>query len=342
MRLNSSSRKSLLEIMQSAPIDQIAEAYGEHYINLTRIQKLKVFDVRASELEKVNYNLFWILSQHLEEYKKNYSIPETFVYFKEKEKREIKSDVNETGAFVYFTHNYIEDLLAIPVEYQGRLGELPLVKKLIDLKVFEFPPERIISEMQLLFLFHHEMGHVIQESGNHTEVKQKHLVYKNKIGRVNYDHVVEWDADEFSSVKLSQQLIAYWDAVKEKKKSQELMEMLITFAIIGHFLVLHDFYRGEKWYAFDKEHPHATFRTFGVATLMINYINSQNRVAKLDTSSLINKAMGILKEWGLSEVVDEHYKNLNDDFLEYYEKLKALRLDFPFSATRVAFRERQL
>ncbi|WP_423999814.1 hypothetical protein [Maribacter sp. IgM3_T14_3] len=131
---------------------------------------------------------------------------------------------------------------------------------------------RLFGSAAAMFTIYHEIGHLVQNSkfleSNLEEIPKK--VKQFAIER----HILEIDADLFSSLCISEHLLYYAHTIYGKEVSTKKLELMIVLFTIPFIIYLLSF-EGNKQdiYFEEKTHPHPAIRLLAMITSIVTQCN---------------------------------------------------------------------
>lgn len=136
-------------------------------------------------------------------------------------------------------------------------------------KLLDKPIHELMYQMILHFTFYHEMGHLVQKSKFLSSQLNEKETYDAKYS--DQSHLIELDADKFSSLFLGQHIIDYGLKLFNKEiSSDQLKKLLIIFCSSSLFHVLS--FSGTKEIYFEEHtHPHPIIRITAIIMHIIHY-----------------------------------------------------------------------
>ncbi|MEP7128581.1 MAG: hypothetical protein ABI729_06925 [Chitinophagales bacterium] len=175
--------------------------------------------------------------------------------------------------------------------------------KIRELEILcDSPIWEIMHQTSKLYLFYHEVGHIIQNSRN----VNFDTIYETMDPDQTYDkskHVDEIDADTFAGVRLGRHALKYWRKLNPEDKTIENLESVIAVIVAGIGLNrLSIFEYSGAFYLRKFKHPHTVLRIAALITNIINYVNQELRTSKELGEIEINKDNG----YKLSFIVLKH------------------------------------
>lgn len=146
---------------------------------------------------------------------------------------------------------------------------------------------KIMYDMGTMFIFYHELGHIIQHEKNAKYSFLDELQNNNLAFDIDR-HKLEMDADEFSALCIGTSLVQYIKKLEHqngicftKKEVEQLFEIIMT----GVVLSIAPFYSYSNFYMEDKSHPHPIIRTFNILYTILSYCNDHRDIQNFEVLS---------------------------------------------------------
>lgn len=179
--------------------------------------------------------------------------------------------------------------------HTSRVGKVLELSGLSELNI-----ESIISQACLLFLFYHELGHVIQQSETPKQMMREKIESEDKTPNGYDSHVLETDSDEFASNIVSNIHIQYWKTTLNTLDSSLCSEILHAIVVVssvsifalfkelgGTFMVPSSYYLST--------HPHEVIRISSFLSLFINEVAKEDpTISKQDIMEDLAKILKVL------------------------------------------------
>lgn len=262
-----------------------------------------------------------------------YGIEPAFIYFNNFISRNAKAGlINGTylismnmGLIFWLIKNFRDeeniDLVQVPL--------FTVLKPHLDVSI-----SKLMYQTTVHFTFYHEMSHLIQES-------EFLNLYLDEIPREveeysDEQHLLELDADEFSSLCLGSHTLQYHKKLFGEGGKPVLEALLITMCapIIRYVLSFHA--NNESLYFHEKSHPHPAIRIMLITLTIVEYCNQslvvENRDFVIDHKFVIEQALRISKqieeeiyhENKVENLIQALRTNLNDilEYVAYFNHLK--------------------
>ncbi|MFH6603898.1 hypothetical protein ACEZ3G_10455 [Maribacter algicola] len=145
--------------------------------------------------------------------------------------------------------------LGTPINLNADLEALDKLNKKLDISINEF-----YYQLASHFTFYHELGHLIQQSDFLNEGIQERSL--NNQGGFNIEkHILEYDADCYSSLCLANHTVDYYERLFKDDLDKEVIEALtiLSGTVICQYLLtfVNDI---ENLYYRERSHPHPAIR----------------------------------------------------------------------------------
>lgn len=156
----------------------------------------------------------------------------------------------------------------------------------------------LMYQTSLHFTFYHEMAHLIQRADVTDGYLEETPNYSSSYNEEK--HIVEVDADKFSSLCISEHILQYHQRLFTSGNSGTY-EGLLVLILIPIILYLLSFNSNKTdFYLYEGTHPHPIIRIMLIATTITDYCKkslSQNGVnINIDHLSIIENALSISQE----------------------------------------------
>lgn len=179
-----------------------------------------------------------------------------------------------------------------------------------------FSPSYLITQFSLLFIYYHELGHILQNIPNSSLINEK---CENE----EYDklrHIREFDADIFSAEKLAMHINEYW--LKHCSVEQfEDLEILLAIGISGVFdFIVHTFNLTTSFYTAKSTHPHPTIRVSYIIEFIMMAIVKIHSDKKINSNEIVKTAFHIAQFQVTSNELIATFISM---FKENYEETKS-------------------
>lgn len=202
-------------------------------------------------------------------------------------------------------------------------------------KTLDLPIHHLMYQNAVHFTFYHEMAHLIQKSEFLEHSLYEHL--DNSQGFSEKRHLLELDADEFSSISIGVHILDYAEKTFSKEFNDEQLEKLLIIACSSILLYLLNFKSYvRKIYFEEMSHPHPAIRIMWVVFSIIGYctrtLEAKGKKMNLIPKEVYNKTLDFsesiaVKFFGDNPVMD--YKDLIGevalDMMNYMEKYQNLK-----------------
>ncbi len=212
-----------------------------------------------------------------------------------------------------------------------------------NIRLFEILEPRLDTQINNLmyqtllhYTFYHELAHLIQNSD--LLVSEVGLEENpRQDGFSEQQHVIELDADEFSSLCLGTHILQYSEKIFGEDINKEVLEGLLVLMCIPIILYWTSFSGFEKGLYFERNtHPHPIIRIFIIVSTIVHYCNQslvqEERKFQLDHKEIIFQSLDITAEmeanvFGRDNVIDFiiRAKENTKEIIDYIDKFEGLR-----------------
>src|ERR1035437_8201724 len=272
-------------------------------VNKVGIQANDIFDYQDAALKDVFEDYFNFCQENLSERCPCYSIQPAKFYF-----------INNTTVNACASHPNEYYIIGVNSGTMVSLNGL-------------FKSHFLMLQGIMLFIFYHELAHLIQKSPTLVlGLSEKHNITDKSIYSIQR-HVLEYDADLNGANKLCHHLIDYWKSLENGLKTQARFQELISHGVASVFIYFM-FLNGDKdIYIKESCHPHNLVRILYIIDCFLHVVNDE---ANLPNGIKIDKQLTIRETFEISDKLfkassnDNHIKNLtqvldkNGDSIENY------------------------
>ena len=257
------------------------------------------FDFEFSPFKSEFLGIFTFYTETLRD-NHYYGIEPAFLYF-----NNYKSVNAKAG---YFNGNYVITINMGTVFWlisNFKRNEL-LKKSSGSIRLFKILEPKLDTSINMLmyqtgchFTFYHEMAHLIQNSN----LLEFHLEEKpnNKEEFSTEKHLLECDADEFSSLCIASHILQYSEKIFDTNLNQYVLEGIIALISVPVILYLMSFESNNNSIYFEENtHPHPVIRLTRIVLTIVNYCNQsliiENKSYKINQFHIINIALDIAEQ----------------------------------------------
>jgi hypothetical protein len=180
---------------------------------------------------------------------------------------------------------------------------LKIIRQFLDADV-----NKLMYQAATHFTFYHEMAHLIQfASSNEASLDEAPNFTEDYILE---KHLLEIDADEFSSLCLSEHIIQYHNRLFRKGKSETYEGLLVLFLapIVLYLLGFKENKR--RLYFYEGSHPHPVIRLMLITLTITDYCRLS--LSKHDKDIQINHLDVIENALALAQDIESRYLSTND------------------------------
>lgn len=196
------------------------------------------------------------------------------------------------------------------------------------------PINNLMYQTALHYTFYHEMAHLIQNS-SYLELNLEEAPRED--GYTEKRHILELDADEFSSLCIGTHILQYVEKMFGARLNQPIMEGMLVLMCIPIILYLTSFnsFKGELYFE-EKTHPHPVIRLFVIVLTVIQYCNQslskEDKEITIDHKEIIFRSLSISSEVERKCLMRDKIsqfivslKNNTKQIIEYVHKFEELR-----------------
>jgi hypothetical protein len=213
---------------------------------------------------------------------------------------------------------------------------------------FRQPPGYLLLQFMGLYLFYHEVGHLIQIQGESPTHYAEYLEDDCIGPEVAKRHMRELDADWFAAYNMASHIFVMLEKGDDNKLPLDAAMATDLIALILSGLYMHFIERsaGHPGIYYDKEcHPHPAVRLSYMTMFLLQNMQG-NVTGTLDVPEIIKKTVGVseyfMKEEGKNIVADQvmaivpHAKPIND----YVGKILADTQSYPYLSMHTLFHQK--
>lgn len=192
------------------------------------------------------------------------------------------------------------------------------------------------------FTFYHEEAHLIQKSK-----LLESTIYEDTQENSNYSlekHILEIDADEFSSLSIGSHIFQYAETTFGGKITTSQWEKLIIIACSSAFLYILSLNsnKNKNMYYYERSHPHPVIRITWIVHTIVgycvrNFIKSDPR-HNLKVNDVVNKTLDF------SKIISEHIyqDSLISNYIEVFEKEGVRIFDYLYKLEKLKQNDKSL
>lgn len=157
---------------------------------------------------------------------------------------------------------------------------------------------QLMYDAAMHFTFYHEMAHLIQFSGSNEGSLEEVPKFTNPYDQ--YSHILELDADEFSSLCLSEHILQYHSRLFKKGNSGTYEGLLVLFlSPIVLYLLAFTSNKG-KLYFYEGSHPHPIIRLMLITLTITDYckmsLSKNEENIEIDHLAVIENALALAQK----------------------------------------------
>ena len=197
-----------------------------------------------------------------------FNIENCHLYFEDNPNYRAASDPRGQVKLISISNSMINALFNRPAAFAKRMAEVPLLKPFFGDNVFKQPGVYLMGHFGFLFLYYHELAHIIQNIDCREMTGQ---VHGNLSAAETLEaHLLEWDADQFSSSFICRHIIKRWEGGPDELRTVENLEAFVGIALATHFMMMDTFHFGiGPVYFLEKSHPHPIIRINGMTAKIL-------------------------------------------------------------------------
>jgi hypothetical protein len=294
----------------------------EEVINKTSIERKHLFEYDLSPYNEEFDDVFGFYQENLDLNAK-YGIIPSIIFFNNN--RTINAKAGKVDGYYIISMN-MGLIVGLITMFENKVDLLKeeINKDFIDFeKILDSTIHHLMYQNAVHFTFYHEMAHLIQKSELLEYNLYEHL--DNSQGFSERRHLLELDADEFSSISIGVHILDYVEKTFGKEfKSQQLEKLLIVAcsSILIYLLNFKSYVR--KIYFEEMSHPHPIIRIMWITFSIIGYctrtLEAKGIKTNLTTKDVYNKTLDF------SESVSDHFFD-NNPITEYKESIREAVLE---------------
>lgn len=258
-------------------------------LEVTPIREDEIFDYKHSPYKNEFNDLFKFYNEAISRHKHFGVDPHLLFYHDDYTPNAAATKKNghfimyiNAGTIVYLIQKYKSVKIPLPAKFEA-------FEKHLDTSITD-----LMYDVALHYTFYHELGHLIQQSD--LLESTLHERPKNDEGFSIYRHVLELDADTFSSLCLGTLLHQYAKQLFGSKMTSTQVSKLIVIACCSAFMYLLTFQSNLlPIYYEEYTHPHPVIRISCIVFHIVDYCSQTlgNYHLKLDKQKIIKEAMSL-------------------------------------------------
>lgn len=177
---------------------------------------------------------------------------------------------------------------------------------------------KLMYQFCLHFTLYHEMAHLVQNSS--YLLRGLHELHKSNEKYDEQRHLLEFDADQFSSLCLGTHICDYLERIDPLDQNPELTEHVINIATAALIVYILSFNSANKAIYFDKfHHPHPSIRLSLIVQTLLDYTydSRKSRPANgMEKTKFVIDAGNIVQNGTKSDIVISYVKILMSNYGE--------------------------
>ncbi len=191
-------------------------------------------------------------------------------------------------------------------------------------KKSDYPLNELMYQLCNNYIFYHELGHLIQNSDGLVEMLHEYIRVKTTFDI--QDHIIEFDADLFSSICLGAHLYQYIEKWCPQATDKEA-EKIISAATASIFLLIISLgsAKNELYYK-EGSHPHPFIRIIGILYVISDYIellSKRKKQRKLNKYNMIKQLLFVAEKISDKILYGETVTNFKKVFEGNFEDITA-------------------
>ena len=301
----------------------------------TSISKNNIFEYDFSEYKDEFDEVFSFYQENLINNSK-YGITPSVIFFNNNLTVNAKAGKDNSYYIISINMGTIVKLIEMFKEKTDLLDE-ENNKDFLEFEAFlDIPINNLMYQNAFHFTFYHEMAHLIQKSEFLENNLYEHLDNSNDFSERR--HLLELDADEFSSISIGSHIIQYSEKMFGDDLTDEQFENLLVIACSSVFLYLLSFPSNIRKIHYDRfSHPHPVIRVLSIIFAIVSYciesLQSKGTDITLNSKETVNKTFEFSKSLSESffegsNPISEFQESLEEeglcilDYLTKYQNLK--------------------
>lgn len=298
----------------------------EEILKNTSIPKENIFDYEFSPY-KDEFNLFFefyfdILNNNY------YGINPALLFFKNEFSTNAAAGV-ENGYYIVSinmgTVNYlINKLKKKDLLNDTHNDEFIEFEKLLDVSVNE-----LMYQNAMHFTFYHEMAHLIQKSD-----LLKEFIFEQPNNEKEFSmnhHILELDADKFSSLSIGAHTFQYVKKIFGKELTNDKLEktLILICSSVLFYILSFETNKCNLYYK-EKTHPHPIIRISCIIVDIVGYVTEcfKEKEYIINVTNVMNKCLDFSNKISIKHFDDVHIENykktLSNEYLNVVKYLKEI------------------
>ncbi|MBX2944065.1 MAG: hypothetical protein KF860_17170 [Cyclobacteriaceae bacterium] len=256
------------------------------------------FDYELSPYKEYFESFYQFCSEYLEEESKYLDVSDTKFLYINNLHINAQAGLRDRTRYIGVNSGSIVKLMQFSQELAENLPEISSLHS-----VFDVSKDILVFQLNTLFIFYHELGHIIQDPFDQIPILDENVT---EAGYSEFHHILEMDADWYAANKVANHIIHKWDSLPPTLKSQDILIDLIKISLSGTIIFLIETFRNPTIYFQKFKHPHPTVRWMVVLSVMFDKLRQS---LSLNFDECIIIVFDFIKSIKAKE-------SLIDDFLE--------------------------
>lgn len=248
---------------------------------------------------------------------------ECYFFFEDVEISKASSDPRYNEKFISISKPLFKNLCQRAEDYNSVIDRIQFLTQLNKERAFKKPIAYFLIRFGFLFLYYHELGHIIQdEEPREMSGKGREVLHFEDIIKL---HVEELDADRFGVPFIVRHIFGHWISIDEKYKSSENLTAFIAIALAAHFIVMDIVHAGiSPLYIWETKYPHESMRIVDMAHRIVSAFKSDKYNFQINSTAVLGRLIDILNGFNLIEAGSNYLDTLlgnGKDMEAYFQEI---------------------
>ncbi len=284
------------------------------------LSKEEIFDYSDSPFALLYENFFQFCQVNLSEEQQEYQLKnQFFIYYNHPTFNAFalkKNSFNVVAMNYTFPYHLYTDFNDFNVKIDEFVPQN--LKKIFAAE--NLKPDYFITQFTLLFIYYHELGHILQKDGI-VEITNELYEPVTEFNPIN--HLKEFDADLFAAQKVAIHVVEYWKHNVKDFNDYESLQLLLSIAVSGLInFIVHTFNLSTDFYLQENKHPHPIIRISYIIEFIAVVVQQLDpAIIKVDMQKIVNDAFAFIlfqvSEREKINIFVEMFKKENDRIKEY-------------------------
>ena len=206
--------------------------------------------------------------------------------------------------------------------------------------LYDQAPAFLIFQDICLMFFYHEAGHLIQRSGERSEIYTEFLDQRCEGDAVMIRHIRELDADWFSANNFAQSILEFSHSKSGLHLSLAEFEDLAALLISSIYIYFITNSEGIGFYFDQTCHPHPAVRLTFYVQSVLNTLDSlanvtMNKQSVADAAKLIAREMLSDRNYAAPDYYDHLVSQYREEIRRYVAKIMTNTVHYPYSTWKI-------